>query len=134
MPNPTLPVNISVNFQPTTPQWTVAPDQLIVAHGQVDTIQWNLTCQNVPSGAAKAAFALSNAIQFVPGKPGLTGDTWGGGVPTRASDTQVTVSDDNTAAGTTKHYYYSITVATFDANGNQIQTYTKDPEVENPGN
>jgi hypothetical protein len=136
VPNNTLTVNVNVNFVNNQPNWTLAPpDKVTVNHGEIDTIKWQLNNGNLPSGAASLAFATSNAIQFVAGKPGKNdGSTWTGPSPNRDSATQVSVSDDNTTQSGTKHYYYSINVSTYDANGSYLQTYTLDPEVQNEGN
>jgi hypothetical protein len=134
MANNTLPVQITVNFVGNAPTWVLAPpDKVTVNHGDIDTIQWNLSNGNLPPGATSLKFADMSPIQFVPNKPGKAGDTWTGPSPQRVSDTQVTVNDDNTTQNGTKHYYYSINVSTYDINGILLQTYTKDPEVENEG-
>jgi len=136
MPSNNLSVSVIVNFpgNATTPNWTVPP-KLTVDHGDIDTIYWNLSNGNLPPGAASLMFATTNPIQFVTNKPNITdASAWTGGAPTRNSATQVQVTDDNTTQSGTKHYYYSVNVTTLDANGNPLQTYTYDPEVENVGN
>jgi len=135
VPNNNLSVNIIVNFpgNSTTPTFTIPP-KLSVAHGDVDTIFWNLSNGNLPTGAASLVFATSNPIQFVDTKNGVTdASVWTGGTPVRNTATQVQVADDNSIGNVTKHYYYSVNVTTLDANGNPLQTYNYDPEVENQG-
>jgi hypothetical protein len=130
--NNTIVVPVNFTFANNSVIWQV-PNKVTVDHGDVDTIQWNLTNGALPSGAASLKFAQSNAIQFVTSKNGVTGDAWTGPSPSRVSDTQVTVVDDNTTQTGTKHYYYSVNVATYDSNGVLLNTYTKDPEVESEG-
>lgn len=135
MPNPptTKPVTVNVNFQTNPPTWTVTPQQLNIPHNDIDTVQWTLSSNNLPSGAAKAAFLPSGAIVFVTEKLGQTGSVWNGDTPTTVSDTLVEVSDNNTTGNVTRTYYYSINVGTYDQNGTLLNTYTKDPEIENEG-
>jgi len=131
--NNTIVVPVNFTFANNAVNWQV-PNKVTVNHGDDDTIQWNLSSGNLPPGAASAKFAQSNPIQFVAVKNNQTGSTWTGPSPTRASDTQVTVDDDNTTQTGTKTYYYSISVSTYDSNGALLNTYTMDPEIENPGN
>lgn len=134
MANNTIVVAVNFTFANSTVRWQV-PNKVTVNHGDDDTIQWNLNSGSLPPGAASAKFAQTNPIQFVTVKNNQTGSTWTGPAPVRVSDTQVTVDDDNnTAPAITKTYYYSINVSTYDANGVLLNTYTMDPEVENPGN
>lgn len=126
----TLSETVTFDYNGGTPNWTV-PSPIIVDHGTIETIQWNLTCLNLPANTT-GRFAMSNPIDFVTRKGGQNGDTWTGPGPTRVSDTQVTVSDDNRGPSpTTKSYFYSINVQTVDANGN-VSDWSDDPKVENP--
>lgn len=133
MANNTIVVPVNFTFANSAVMWQV-PNKVTVNHGDDDTIQWNLTSGNLPPGAASVKFASTNPIQFVTVKNNQTGSTWAGPTPTRVSDTQVTVDDDNTTQTGTQTYYYSINVSTYDANGVLLNTYTKDPEVQNDGN
>ncbi|HVL67438.1 MAG TPA: hypothetical protein VM364_09265 [Vicinamibacterales bacterium] len=130
MPNQTIPVTITFNYNNGSPTWT-APNVVPVNHGEIDTIKWSLVTVGVPAGAS-ARFAMSNPIQFkVINQNGVNSATWGGPAPTRVSDTVVQVTDDNTASGPTKHYFYSINVEV--VSGSTVTPYSKDPEVENVG-
>ena len=126
----TLPVTVTFDYNGGTPNWTV-PSPIVVDHGTIETIQWNLSCLNLPANTT-GRFAMTNPINFVTRKGGVNGDTWTGPGPNRASDTQVTVSDDNRGPSTTKSYFYSINVQTVDGNGN-VSNWPDDPKVENPG-
>lgn len=130
-PNPIISVPVTFDYNNGSPVWTLQ-DKITVAHGEVDTIQWNLTCINLPAGVT-GRFALNNAIQFVTRKAGTNGDTWTGPGPQRVSDTQVTVDDDNRGPSTgTKDYFYSVNVETVTGNG-YVTNWVDDPEVENVG-
>ena len=126
----TLPVAVTFDYNSGTPNWTV-PSPIVVDHGTIETIQWNLTCLNLPANTT-GRFATSNPVNFVTRKAGVNGDTWTGPGPTRVSDSQVTVSDDNRGPSTTKSYFYSINVQTVDGSGN-VTNWPDDPKVENPG-
>jgi hypothetical protein len=130
--NNTIVVPVNFNFVNNAVMWQM-PNKVTVNHGDVDTIEWNLTNGALPPGAASVKFAQNNPIQFVTSKNGVTGDNWTGPLPTRVSDSQVTVVDDNTTQTGTKHYYYSVNVATYDSNGGLLNSYAKDPEVESEG-
>ena len=126
----TLPVPVGFNYNNGSPIWTVQ-EKITVAHGQDDTIQWNLTCTGLPTGST-GRFSLTNPINFVVRKNGKTGAAWSGQPPTRNSDSQVQVDDDNAnATGQTQHYYYNVSVDV--VNGSNVTTFTDDPEIENPG-
>jgi hypothetical protein len=129
-----LPVAITFNYNNYNnggaPIWTV-PDPTEVAHGDIDTIQWNLTCVNLPPGST-GRFAATNAINFVTRKAGTNGDTWTGPGPQRVSDSQVEVTDDNRGPSTSKAYFYSINIETVDANGT-VTPFGYDPQVDNQG-
>ena len=121
-------VQVSFNYNNGTPIWNV-PD-VTVAHGNMDTIQWNLSCTNLPSGTT-GRFSNSQPINFVTRKNNVNGATWTGPGPTRVSDTEVTVLDDNRGPSQTSTYYYNVNIDL--VNGNNVTTMTDDPEVENPG-
>jgi hypothetical protein len=124
----TLTVTVSFNYNNGTPIWNVPA--VTVNHGDDDTIQWNLSCTNLPSGTT-GRFASNKPIDFVTRKNDVNGATWTGPGPTRVSDTQVTVDDDNRGPSTTKVYFYSVNIETV-ANGN-VTPWTYDPQVENIG-
>jgi hypothetical protein len=125
-----LSVAVTFDYNGGTPNWTV-PSPIVVNHGEVELIQWNLTCLNLPANTT-GRFAWTNAVNFVTRKAGTNGDTWTGPSPQRVSDTQVEVTDDNRGPSTTKEYFYSINIETVDGNGNATG-WTDDPQVENPG-
>ena len=130
MPNPIMSVPVTFNYNNGTPIWTLQ-DKITVPHGQIDTIQWNLTCQGLPAGTA-GRFAMSQPINFVVRKGNNVGAAWTGQGPSRVSDTQVTVDDDNRGPSNgTTDYYYSVNLETV-TNG-VVVPWTYDPEVENVG-
>lgn len=134
MPDNSIQVAVNFAWANDAVNWNV-PNKVTVNHGDDDTIYWNLNPGNLPPGAASAKFAQTNPIQFVTVKGNNTGSAWPESAPTRVSDVQVSVDDNNTANQTGKRtYYYSINVSTYDANGGLLNTYTKDPEIENSGN
>ncbi len=126
----TLPVAVTFDYNSGTPNWTV-PSPITVAHGTIETIQWNLTCLNLPTNTS-GRFANPNGVNFVTRKAGVNGDTWTGPGPQTVNNAQVTVSDDNRGPSATKSYFYSINIQTVDGNGN-VTNWTDDPQVENPG-
>ena len=121
-------VAVSFNYNGGTPIWNVP--NVTVNHGNDDTIQWNLTCTNLPAGTT-GRFASNNPIDFVVQKGDVTGAPWTGPGPTRVNDTQVTVDDDNRGPSTTKTYYYNVNIELVTA-GVPV-TWSDDPQVENPG-
>ena len=133
MPNGTDPavqsVTVTFNYNAGTPIWTV-PSPIVVNHGDIDVIQWNLSCLNLPANTT-GRFASTNGVNFVTRKAGANGDTWTGPGPQRVNDTQVEVTDDNRGPSTTKAYFYSINIET--VNGTNVTPWTDDPQVENPG-
>lgn len=130
MPNPIISVPVTFDYNNGSPVWTLQ-EKITVPHGAFDTIEWNLTCTNLPSGVT-GRFAQTNPVQFVTRKAGTNGATWTGPGPQRVSDTQVTVDDDNRGPSNgTQDYFYSVNVETV-SNG-VVTTWTDDPEVENVG-
>lgn len=128
MANQTLPVTVGFNYNGGTPIWSV-PD-VTVQHGDVDTIQWNLSCTNLPAGTS-GRFAQNKPIDFVVRKANSVGAPWTGPGPNRVSDTQVTVQDDNSQPSITQTYYYNVNIEL--VNGTTVTPMSDDPQVENPG-
>ena len=129
---PNLPVNVGFDYNNGSPSWNV-PSKVTVPHGEIDTVRWTLAATGLPPGW-RARFSQSNPIQFVTNKVGVTNQSvWTGDAPNRVNDSLVTVDDDNSqSSGTTKDYYYSVSVDVVDQNNNATM-YTQDPEIENPG-
>jgi hypothetical protein len=131
MGNGTKIVNVNFNYNSGTPSWDV-PNKVTVNHGDIDTLKWTLACTGIPQGS-NGRFSLTNPVQFVTNKPGISNQsTWTGPAPSRQNDSLVTVTDDNTSNSSTQDYYYSVSVDVVDGNNN-VTTFTKDPEIENPG-
>lgn len=130
MPNPILSVPVGFNYNSGSPIWAVQ-NKISVAHGDIDTIQWNLTCTGLPTGTT-GRFAMTNPINFVVRKGNNVGAAWTGPGPTRVNDTQVSVDDDNRGPSNgTQDYYYSVNLEL--VTGGVAVGYTYDPEVENVG-
>jgi hypothetical protein len=122
-------VTVTFDYNGGTPIWLV-PSPIVVNHGEIDVIQWNLSCLNLPANTT-CRFASTNGVNFVTRKAGENGDTWTGPGPQRVNDSQVEVTDDNRGPSITKSYFYSINIET--VNGTNVTPWTDDPQVENPG-
>ena len=121
-------VQVGFNYNNGSPVWSV-PD-VTVAHGNMDTIQWNLACSNLPTGTT-GRFSSNKPIDFVTRKNNVNGATWTGQGPQRVNDTEVQVVDDNRGPSQTSTYYYNVNIEL--VNGATVYPYTDDPQVENPG-
>ena len=127
MPDKTVTVNVDCSTTPPTFTFSgdVAPgdSEIVDIDGDsIETVTWNLTASN-NNGAV--AFAQDDPIVFAGGQE----DSWAndGEAPplTRVSDTEVTMTDNNSAQhnGVLVHYY-KINIV-YNGVG-----YTKDPEVD----
>jgi hypothetical protein len=133
MPNKTVTVN--VDFSQSPPIWTFSGDvdpnnsQIVDIDSQsAETVTWNLTTSNLSGSTLK--FTVSNPAPIV--FAGGTENQWASGTQptiTRVSDTELQMTDVNTAAhGSVLVHYYQINT---DLNGTII---SKDPEVDEYSN